>query len=243
MEKKNLIMVLGLAIAVAALVACVAIGLNFHRSSNGQRPVESAAQAQMAAMAEELKNRMAALQSQMAALQSSMASVQPLDMTAQQEALKKLQEQMDSMAKKLAEAQEEAMKNQMAAFQSSMAKAQPPGQVTTHTYQVQVQPGQTVELHPPQAEAPAADSVEGKLRAEGKTWERVPGEPVPGEYVEDTMIGRMNQPKGRGNIGKVISIAIDNGTSCATVDFGRGCVEGIMFSELAPVHFVAPEMR
>jgi hypothetical protein len=250
MEKKNFILVLGLATAVAALIACVAVGIGFYRFSNTHRHVESEAQAQMATMTEALKNQMAALQSQMAALQSSMVNTQPLDTKGQQEALKKLQEQMDAMAKKLAEAQGEVMKNQMAAlksqmaaFQSSLAKGQPPGQVTTHAYQFQVRPGQTVELHPAQTEAPAADSVEGKLRAEGKTWERAQGQPGVNDYVEDTMLGRMNQPKGRGNIGKVMSIVIDNGTSCATVDFGRGCVEGIMFSELAPIRFVAPEMR
>ena len=243
MEKKNFILVLGLAIAVAALIACVAVGINFYRSSNARQHEQSAAQAQMAATAEALKNQMATLQSQMAAMQSSMANAQPLEMKGQQEALKKLQEQMDSMAKKLAEAQGEVLKNQMAAFQSSVAKGQPPGQATTHTYQVAVHPGQTVELQPGQTEAPAADSVEGKLRAEGKTWERAQGQPAVNDYVEDTMVGRMNQPKGRGNIGKVLSVGNDNGTAAATVDFGRGCVEGIMFSELAPIRFVAPEMR
>jgi cell division protein FtsL len=90
----------------------------------------------------------------------------------------------------------------------------------------------------------AADSVEGKLRAEGKHWERTEGEPVPGGYVLDTLRGRMDQPKGRGSIGKVLAVGVnDDGRPGATVDFGRGFTTGIMFTELSPVRLFGPELR
>jgi hypothetical protein len=96
----------------------------------------------------------------------------------------------------------------------------------------------------PAADVPAADSVEGQLRAQGKQWERAEGPPVVGEYVQDTLAGRMNQPQGRGDIGKVMAVsANDSGTPCATVDFGRGFTTGIMFRELSPIRFVAPDVR
>jgi hypothetical protein len=94
------------------------------------------------------------------------------------------------------------------------------------------------------AEVAAADSVEGKLRAEGKSWEPMEGEPVPGGYVQDTLRGRMNQPRGRVDIGKVVAVGVnDNGRPGAVVDFGRGFTTGIMFTELSPVRLVGPETR
>jgi len=94
------------------------------------------------------------------------------------------------------------------------------------------------------ADVPAADSVEGKLRAEGKRWERTEGQPAPGGYVQDILPGRANQPNGRGDIGKVLSVsANDSGAPCAVVDFGHGFTTGIMFSELAPLRLVGPELR
>jgi hypothetical protein len=91
---------------------------------------------------------------------------------------------------------------------------------------------------------PGADSIEGKLLAEGKNWERTVGQPIAGGYVQDILVGRLNQPKGRGRIGTVVAMTADaEGRPVATVDFGHGYVVGISTSELSPVHLVAPDMR
>jgi hypothetical protein len=82
-------------------------------------------------------------------------------------------------------------------------------------------------------EPAAADSVEGQLAAQGKTWKRINVPIVPGTYVEDILEGRLNQPKGRGRIGKVTAVAPDG--AAATVDFGRGYSPGIFLRELSPV--------
>jgi hypothetical protein len=84
-----------------------------------------------------------------------------------------------------------------------------------------------------------ADSVEGKLKAEGKHWKRTQGPVLVGSYAEDTLKARANQPKGRGWIGKVLSIGPDGS---ALVDFGRGYMVGIGQNELSPVDF-EEEMR
>ena len=83
----------------------------------------------------------------------------------------------------------------------------------------------------------AANSVQGKLLAQGKTWVKTPGDPAPGAYVMDIYEGRMNQPQGRGAIGKVLSVCpnTEGGGMGAWVDFGRGYVAGIKFSELSAV--------
>jgi hypothetical protein len=84
-------------------------------------------------------------------------------------------------------------------------------------------------------EAAAPDSIEGQLRSQGKSWVRTEGEITVGAYVQDLLKGRLDQPKGRGTIGKVVSVSPgDNGQPSATVDFGRYSV-GIFFSELCPV--------
>ncbi|MDB5259155.1 MAG: peptidase [Candidatus Taylorbacteria bacterium] len=80
-------------------------------------------------------------------------------------------------------------------------------------------------------DAAASDSVEGQLRAQGKSWTKTPGDIAVGSYVQDTLEGRLDQPIGRGAIGKVTSVSSDG----ATVDFGRGLVVGIRFSELSLV--------
>jgi hypothetical protein len=93
-------------------------------------------------------------------------------------------------------------------------------------------------------DVPAADSVEGKLLAEGKNWERAQGQLVAGGYVMDVMEGRLNQPKGRGRIGIAVSVAANEaGRPVATVDFGHGYIIGIAGGELAPVRILAPEVR
>jgi hypothetical protein len=93
-------------------------------------------------------------------------------------------------------------------------------------------------------EVAAADSIEGQLRADGKRWEMAPGPIVEGVFVQDTLEGRLNQPKGRGCLGKVVSMEpFGDGRLRATVDFGRGFLEAIFTSELSPIHFVGPEVR
>jgi hypothetical protein len=82
----------------------------------------------------------------------------------------------------------------------------------------------------------APDSIEGQLRAEGKHWERTQGQIEPGSYVEDILAGRLNQPEGRGTIGKVVSTSADHqGNGTAQVDFGRGYSVPISKSELSAV--------
>lgn len=93
------------------------------------------------------------------------------------------------------------------------------------------------------SEAAAADSVEGQLRSQGKHWVRAPGEITVGAYVQDILEGRLNQPQGRGAVGKVVSIALGEGSATAAqVDFGRGYVVGINLPELSPIRFV-PEAQ
>jgi len=90
----------------------------------------------------------------------------------------------------------------------------------------------------------AADSVEGQLRSAGSKWERTRAQISAGSYVQDILQGRLDQPAGRGVIGKVVSIYVDEqGRAVVNVDFGRGWVVGIFISELAPIRFVAPAIR
>ncbi len=90
------------------------------------------------------------------------------------------------------------------------------------------------------SEVAAADSVEGQLRSQGKRWVKNPGEITVGAYVQDVLEGRMNQPKGRGAIAKVVAISTEeNGVRAALVDFGRGVTVGINLSELSLVTVVS----
>ena len=101
----------------------------------------------------------------------------------------------------------------------------------------------TQQFHPAQipvgwrpTEVAAPNSVEEKLRTQGKHWVRTTGTFAVGAYVEDIYEGRMNQPHGRGAIAKIVSLDSDaNGVPGALVDFGRGCVEGLNLSELSLV--------
>jgi hypothetical protein len=150
---------------------------------------------------------------------------------------KKMMQQLESATNKLAAVQEqnEALNQKLAAW-SEQAQKQTVAQMN-------FQPG-PLQFQGPEADVAAPDSVEGKLRGDGKNWEHAPGDIVPGSYVEDTLRGRLNQPKGRGHIGKVLSLSQnESGRPCATVDFGRGLIDGIMLSELAPVRFVNPDTR
>jgi hypothetical protein len=88
-------------------------------------------------------------------------------------------------------------------------------------------------------QAAAADSVEGQLRSQKKRWVQTTREVIAGAYVQDILEGRLGQPKGRGAIGKVLSVSTgDNGVEAATVDFGRGYSVGINLSELSLVEIV-----
>jgi serine/threonine protein kinase len=88
----------------------------------------------------------------------------------------------------------------------------------------------------------APDSVEGQLRAKGKHWTQSGGELHPGDYVEDILVGRLNQPAGRGDIAKVLSVSRGKGSGgempAAFVDFGRGHSVGIFTTELSRIRFV-----
>jgi hypothetical protein len=101
--------------------------------------------------------------------------------------------------------------------------------------------GQVADDHRPQRRATSADSsVEEQLRSRGKHWVRTGGEITLGAYVQDTLVGRLNQPAGRGSIGRVVALAFGaNGQPDARVDFGRGYAVGIHLSELALVRVVS----
>jgi hypothetical protein len=74
------------------------------------------------------------------------------------------------------------------------------------------------------------------LRAQGKQWTSAPGQITAGDLVEDILDGRHDQPEGRGAIGKVISVSMDeNKSPGAMVDFGRGYTVGISLAELSKV--------
>jgi hypothetical protein len=86
-------------------------------------------------------------------------------------------------------------------------------------------------------EVAAADSVQGRLQSQGKQWVRTTGEIAVGAYVQDLLEGRLDQPKGRGAIGKVVSISKgNNNAQVAVVDFGRDYSVGISLSELSLVN-------
>ena len=90
------------------------------------------------------------------------------------------------------------------------------------------------------SQAAAADSVEGQLRSQGKHWVKTTGEITTGAYVQDTLEGRLDQPEGRGAIGKVVSVSTDaNGQKAAKVDFGQKYSVPISFSELSLVKVVS----
>ena len=90
------------------------------------------------------------------------------------------------------------------------------------------------------SEAAAADSVQGQLQSQGKQWVRTTGEITVGAYVQDLLEGRLDQPKGRGAIGKVESISAGNDNArVAIVNFGRGYSVGISLSELSLVKVTA----
>ncbi len=83
----------------------------------------------------------------------------------------------------------------------------------------------------------ADDSVEGELKAQGKKWTKAEGQITVGSYVQDTLEGRLNQPKGRGAIGRVTALSSGkDGPQEALVDFGRGYRVPMKLSELSLVN-------
>jgi len=91
------------------------------------------------------------------------------------------------------------------------------------------------------SEVAAADSVQGQLQAQGKQWVRTTSEIAVGAYVQDLLEGRLDQPMGRGAIGKVVSISTgNNNVKVAVVDFGRDYSVAISLSELSLVS-VSPQ--
>jgi hypothetical protein len=154
----------------------------------------------------------------------------------QQHDLDEAREQLAAASHEISDAQKQnqALSQQMTEMQSKMHERRAVVETRLPVFQFPAA----------QADVAAADSVEGKLQSEGKNWERTEGQLVIGGYVQDTLIGRAGQPKGRGNVGKVVSLGVsDSGRPGATVDFGRGCVVGIMLTELSPVRIIEPEMR
>ena len=86
----------------------------------------------------------------------------------------------------------------------------------------------------------ADGSVEEQLRSQGRHWVQTTGKITVGGLVQDTFGHRPDDPKGRGTLGKVVSISTgDNDRQTAVVDFGRGYTQSFNLSELAPVSDVA----
>jgi hypothetical protein len=154
----------------------------------------------------------------------------------QQHDLLETRSELASAANRIAEAQKQnqALGQQMTEIQTKLSEGQSAAQRRLAR-----------NIFPaPMPDFPAGDSIEGQLQADGKRWERIEAQPVVGGYVQDILIGRAGQPKGRGNVGKVVSLGVsDTGRPGATVDFGRGCTEGIMLSELSTLRIIEPEMR
>ena len=85
-------------------------------------------------------------------------------------------------------------------------------------------------------EVASANTVEGRLRSQGKSWSKTTSEITVGCYVQDILEGRLDQPKGRGAIGKVTSLMTgSDNIPAAKVDFGNDYSVNIRLSELSRV--------
>jgi hypothetical protein len=171
-----------------------------------------------------------ALRMQRQELSETRAQLLTLDqaLQLQRRDLSETQEQLAHATNQIAatEQRSESLNQQLTALRSKPHESRPVIEMAPASIQV---PAAAPDI-------PAGDSVEGKLQAEGKSWERA--------QVLDIMEGRLNQPKGRGRIGMVVSMAADeSGRPVATVNFGRGFIVGIAGGELAPVRILAPEVR
>jgi serine/threonine protein kinase len=101
-------------------------------------------------------------------------------------------------------------------------------------------PGQQANprYHPVEPAAPG--SIEAAIRANQEHWVAAGGDIGVGDYVADMLNGRLDQPQGRGMIGRVLSMVpqAPGRAPVATVDFGQGHQPVIFLSELARVHVV-----
>ena len=108
-------------------------------------------------------------------------------------------------------------------------------------YVVDVFPAELSPIRIFASDIAASDSVEGQLRSEGTKWERTRAKMSVGSYVQDILQGRLDQPAGRGLLGKVVSLYVDEqGRAVARVDFGRSWVVEIFATELSPIRILAP---
>jgi len=86
------------------------------------------------------------------------------------------------------------------------------------------------------SEVASVNTVEGQLHSQGKTWSKTPSEITVGCYVQDILEGRLDQPKGRGAIGKVTDLMTgSDNIPAAKVDFGNDYSVAIRLSELSRV--------
>ena len=113
----------------------------------------------------------------------------------------------------------------------------PPGALTPHENPSACRPPEATGVWT-STQVAAPDSLEGQLRSQGKYWVRTPGEITVGAYVQDILEGRLNQPMGRGAIGKVLSLSTVNGRPTGTVEFGRGYSVPMFLSEVCLVRFI-----
>jgi hypothetical protein len=147
--------------------------------------------------------------------------------------LQSQQRELQQTQKQLADVQEAlaALSKESQALKTQLTRAE--AELTQLKASLRPPPAlNTAWLPAAESVEPGADgSVEAQLLSQGQTWKRIAGPIVPGAYVEDTLKGRLNQPKGRGRIGKVMAANAD----AATVDFGRGWQAGIFLRELRPV--------
>ena len=83
-------------------------------------------------------------------------------------------------------------------------------------------------------------SLESRIRDKGLYWVTVDREIKRNAFVQDLLEGRLNQPEGRGAIGRVKSLGFaENGEPYAIVDFGRGYKIGIFLAELSSINFTS----
>jgi len=91
-----------------------------------------------------------------------------------------------------------------------------------------------------QVEPALPGSIEYGLLTNNYTWFQTSDSITVGIYVEDLLTDRLNQPAGRGEIGRVTATGwdADYNEMAAVVDFGRDYSAGIVFPELTAVQVV-----
>jgi len=154
----------------------------------------------------------------------------------QQHELSEAREQWAEVNGKLADAQSnsQTVDRQLTAMQSKLRESEAAAEARFPPF----------FMPAPPPDVAAADSIEGQFKGEGRRWEKTPGPILTGIYVQDLLEGRMNMPKGRGHVGKVVKTMTDaEGREHATVSFGRGFSTTIFFTELSPIRFIEPDVR